>query len=132
VALRWRWLHPLPNDSVRGGDPSPESEDDAEQRAGDVVATFRIRADLDPQLVARIAHQLNLSNLAPMAFSMVSAPDGTASVEATLEGLPYRKAELIHRKIQQLTCVIEADADIRPFVPVTGSREVDTATPPSA
>lgn len=77
-----------------------------------VSATFRISADADPLMVVRIASQLDLSNRVPMHFSMKSEPDGTVVVESMLEAVSARQVDLIHRRIMQLTRVIQVEVDV--------------------
>jgi len=70
------------------------------------AATFDIFADADPHLVARIGAVLNLLNVAPSAFHMECRPGGTAIVQARVDCAEFQ-AELVARKLQQLTMVRE-------------------------
>jgi len=68
------------------------------------AATFSLVADAHPDLVLRVGAALNLLNVAPRMFHMESQPDGVAAVSA-LVNCAEPQAELIARKLQQLTSV---------------------------
>jgi hypothetical protein len=79
------------------------------------AATFDIVADADPHLVARIGGVLNLLNVAPCAFHMECRPGGMATVQARVDCAEFQ-AELVARKLQQLTMVREVVVSYGPAI----------------
>lgn len=69
---------------------------------------FKVEADADPDALLRIVNQLNLANRAPAALTLVGSQDETVLVEARIDLLTMELADLITRKLAQLTCVREA------------------------
>lgn len=67
--------------------------------------TFFVSAEPEPLIVSRIANQLALSNLPPVSFLMRTLDELHVSVEATMAGLTPSQADLIRRKLLQLSCV---------------------------
>jgi hypothetical protein len=78
----------------RGGAPNPPA-------AG--IATFDISADAHADLLLRVGSVLNLLNVTPRAFNLESDA-GLATVHAFVDCPPHQ-AELIARKLRQLTAV---------------------------
>lgn len=69
------------------------------------AATFNVVADAHADLLVRVCAALNLLNVAPRLFHMEARPEeGTAAVRALVE-CAEPQAELIARKLQQLTSV---------------------------
>ena len=68
------------------------------------AATFDIVADADTDVLGRVSAVLNLLNVAPRAFHLETRPEGTVTVKAIVE-CAEPQAELIARKLRQLTCV---------------------------
>jgi len=87
---------------VYAGDDDAREGGRTAQPAG--IATFSIVADADANLILRIGAALNLLNVAPRMFTMESGPEGTAAVQALVD-CSEPQAELIARKLQQITCV---------------------------
>jgi len=88
---------------VYAGDVAPEGSRNSRPPG---VATFNVVADAHPDLMLRVGVALNLLNVAPRLFHMESRPDGTAVVSARVD-CAEPQAELIARKLQQLTSVRE-------------------------
>ena len=88
-------------DVYAGDDGAPEGGRNA-QPAG--AATFNIVADADADLLLRVGVALNLLNVAPRVFHMEARPGGAAAVHALVD-CSEPQAELIARKLQQLTSV---------------------------
>jgi hypothetical protein len=80
------------------------------------TATFDIFADADADLLGRVGAVLNLLNVAPRTFHMEARPDGTATANAMVD-CTEPQAELVARKLLQLTCV--RDVVVR-YVPARG------------
>jgi hypothetical protein len=83
------------------------------RNAGAGAATFNVVADADPDLVVRVGAALNLLNVAPRMFHMESQPEGTAAVRALVD-CAESQAQLIARKLQQLTSVRNVVLDYAP------------------
>ena len=83
------------DDSMRGGGGNPRATG---------AATFNIVADADGTLLVRVSAALTMLNVAHCVFHLESRPEGTASVTAMVE-CAEPQAELIARKLLQLTCV---------------------------
>lgn len=85
-------------------------DDDAAKQAANPrsagAATFNVIADAHADLVVRVGAALNLLNVAPRVFHMEAKPEGTAAVSALVD-CAEPQAELIARKLQQLTSVRE-------------------------
>ena len=56
----------------------------------------------------RVGAALNLLNVAPRVFHLEARPDGTAAVKALVD-CSEAQAELIARKLQQLTSVRDVE-----------------------
>ena len=76
------------------------------------AATFNIVADADANLIVRVGAALNLLNVAPRVFHMEAQPEGTAAIKAVVD-CSEPQAELIARKLQQLTSVREVNMKYR-------------------
>jgi hypothetical protein len=69
------------------------------------AATFNVIADAHADLLVRVGAALNLLNIAPREFYLEARPgEGTAAVRALVD-CAEPQAELIARKLQQLTSV---------------------------
>jgi acetolactate synthase regulatory subunit len=87
------------------------ADDDLLPDAGTRVSTeqfvVKVIADADPDLLLRIAGQLNSLNNAPRRFNFERLTDDTANVEIVVAGCSERAIELVCRKLEQLTSVIQ-------------------------
>ncbi len=77
------------------------------------AATFNVVADADADLVVRVSATLNMLNVAPRMFHMEARPEGMAAVRALVE-CPEAQAQLIARKLQQLTSVRDVVVKYQP------------------
>jgi hypothetical protein len=86
----------------------------ADVYAGDIAAahpsrtavfSFVILADADPNAFARIANLFDLANLAPKSVHLESQSDDVLTVSVEIGPLATVRAEMIGRKIAQLTFV---------------------------
>jgi hypothetical protein len=69
------------------------------------AATFEVIADAHADVLVRVAAALNLLNVAPRVFHLELRPDeGTTAVRALVD-CAEPQAELIARKLQQITSV---------------------------
>jgi hypothetical protein len=78
-----------------------------------VSVAYRISADAHPDVLLRIAGTLNFANQAPWKFSMRSSGVEEVIIETSLRAVPAVLADMIRRKLMQLTCVISVD--MRPW-----------------
>jgi hypothetical protein len=96
---------------VYAGDVAPPEGPKNSRPAG--AATFDVIADAHADLVVRVGAALNLLNVAPRVFHMESRPEGTAAVRALVD-CAESQAELIARKLQQLTSVHDVIVEYSP------------------
>ena len=69
------------------------------------VFAYRIEADAEPDVLARIAGICNLANVAPRRVNLDRDERGVVIVEVDLDGISASTADSIRRKLLQLTCV---------------------------
>lgn len=89
----------------------------ADVYAGDVASTgasrasaaqvfaYRVEADAEPDVLARIAGICNLANVAPRRVTLDRLDRVSVLVEIELDGISAATADSIRRKLLQLTCV---------------------------
>jgi acetolactate synthase regulatory subunit len=70
---------------------------------------LEVIADADPDVLLRIAAQLNLLNNAPRRFNFERSTDDTVKVGIVVAGCSERAIELVCRKLEQLTSVIQCE-----------------------
>jgi hypothetical protein len=75
-------------------------------------AVFHIVADADAGSLPRISGLLSLANVAPASLHSVRRAESELDVCALLEDVSGSAADLIHRKLSQLTCVHECCVEI--------------------
>lgn len=93
--------HALTADDYSRGPSGPQSPI--------VSATYIISADAQPDVLLRIAGALNFANQAPWSLSMQASGVEEVMIETSLRHVPAVMAELIRRKLMQLTCVISVE-----------------------
>lgn len=76
------------------------------------LAIIRVRADADPDMLLRIAAQLNLLNRTPLRFSLQQDADGLLLIEAHIPGCSETSLDLVSRKIDRLTGVYEIEREL--------------------
>ncbi len=69
------------------------------------VFAYRIEADAEPDVLARIAGICNLANVAPLRVNLQRSAQGGVEVDIELDGISAATADSIRRKLLQLTCV---------------------------
>lgn len=74
-----------------------------------VSVAYRISADTHPDVLLRIAGTLNFANQAPSTFSMRLSGVEQVIIETSLPAVPALLADMIRRKLMQLTCVISVE-----------------------
>jgi hypothetical protein len=90
---------------VYAGDDSLLS--DVGTRVSTEQFVVKVIADADADVLLRIAAQLNSMNNAPRRFNFERLTDDTAKVEIVVAGCSERTIELVCRKLEQLTSVIQ-------------------------
>jgi hypothetical protein len=78
-----------------------------------VSVAYRINADAHPDVLLRIAAALNFANQAPGNLSMRLSGIEQVIIETSLRAVPAILADMIRRKLMQLTCVISVE--MRPW-----------------
>lgn len=73
-----------------------------------VRAVYEVRADADPGALPRVAAMLALANVAPLRVNCERESNREMLVTVVLDGITAVSAELILRKLQQLSIVVEA------------------------
>ena len=79
------------------------------QRADDGVRTlflFVIEADPQPDVLLRVAMIFNLANVAPCSVRFHRQSEGHATMEVTMPLPGGTQADLLRRKLEQLTCTV--------------------------
>jgi hypothetical protein len=70
---------------------------------------IRLVADADPDVLLRVSAQLNFLNEAPIGVSFERSADDTAAMTIILR-CSARSADLVCRKLEQLTSVVAVSA----------------------
>ncbi|MEZ5459786.1 MAG: hypothetical protein R3E65_10920 [Steroidobacteraceae bacterium] len=73
-----------------------------------VRAVFEVRADADPGALHRVAAMLALANVAPLRMTCERESTCEILIAAVLDGISVASADLMLRKLQQLSVVVEA------------------------
>jgi glycine cleavage system regulatory protein len=73
------------------------------------VFVFRIEADAEPDTFARVAAVFNIANGAPRRVSLRRGAPGQVNITIEIELPRSTTAEMIRRKLEQLTCTILAE-----------------------
>jgi hypothetical protein len=69
------------------------------------IFLFSIEADAEPDVFARVANLFNLANLAPLWVTLRRIPNEHVNISVQIGPLSLVSADMISRKISQLTCV---------------------------
>lgn len=76
----------------------------ATRQAAGTVFAYDIRADVEPDVLARVSGICNLANVSPLRVNYVrEAAEVRMTVE--LDGISAATADSIRRKLLQLTCI---------------------------
>ena len=68
------------------------------------VFSYDIRADIEPDVLARVSGICNLANVSPRRVNYLREADGVR-IDVELDGIGAATADSIRRKLLQLTCV---------------------------
>jgi glycine cleavage system regulatory protein len=86
--------------------------------AGSTVFFFEIAADAEADVFARVASVFNIGNVAPQRASLRQAAPGQVHISVAIELPSATTADLIQRKLEQLTCTLSVEC----FVPHPSER----------
>jgi hypothetical protein len=81
----------------------------------DVGATlflFRIEADAEPDVFARVAAVFNIANIAPRRATLRRESQVTVNITVLIELARASVADMLRRKLEQLTCTQSVDLGI--------------------
>jgi hypothetical protein len=73
------------------------------------VATIRVRAEADADVLFRVAAQLNLLNCPPLRFLLEQKPEGEVMIEAVVGNCTEFAVDMVCRKLERLTSVFEVE-----------------------
>jgi hypothetical protein len=76
----------------------------AKHEAPGAVFAYDIRADVEPDVLARVAGICNLANVSPLRVNY-ERNAGDVHMRVELDGISAATADSIRRKLLQLTCV---------------------------
>jgi hypothetical protein len=74
-----------------------------------VSVCYEITADAHSDVLLRVTVVLNFANQAPWSFSLRTPNPEEVFIDGVLRDVPGVLAELIRRKLMQLTCLIGVD-----------------------
>jgi hypothetical protein len=94
-------------DVYAGDVADPNSSSDT----GASLFLFRIEADPEPDVFARVAATFNIANIAPRRASLRRGSPGTVSIMVAIELTGAGIADLIRRKLQQLTSTVSVECE---------------------
>jgi hypothetical protein len=78
------------------------------------LAIIRLRADADPDVLFRIAAQLNFLNCAPARFTLEQGSEGQVVAEIHVRECSEFSIDMACRKLERLTCVFEVARENSP------------------
>jgi len=90
---------------VYAGDTTPA---DAETATTNVYV-FTLEADAAPDVLVRVAGVFNLANVGPLSVSLRRTPSEQVNISVAIALTSAAKADMIRRKLAQLTCTISVD-----------------------
>ena len=73
------------------------------------IYCFRIKADAAPDVLGRVASIFNIANAAPHRATLLRDSPDMVNMSVAIELASAAMADLIRRKLDQLTCVIAVD-----------------------
>ena len=77
--------------------------------AGATLFLFRIEADPEPDVFARVAAVFNIANIAPRRATLDRESPGTVNISVLIELARAGVAEMLRRKLEQLTCTLSVE-----------------------
>jgi hypothetical protein len=78
-------------------------------KAGYALYLFRIEADPEPDVFARVAGVFNVANIAPRRATLRRELPDTVYITVAIELSGPVSADMIRRKLEQLTCTVSVE-----------------------
>jgi hypothetical protein len=94
--------NPTPFDLYAGG----SAKVDQSVNQPEVVFIYTVEADIQPDVLLRVASQLLLTNTLPEKVVLTHSAAQTVIIEITLAGINAHIADAVRRKLAQLSCTI--------------------------
>jgi hypothetical protein len=76
---------------------------------GATLFLFRVEADAEPDVFARVATIFNIANIAPRRATLRRESSGTVNVTVVIELARASVADMLRRKLEQLTCTLSVE-----------------------
>ena len=76
---------------------------------GATLFLFRIEADPEPDVFARVAAVFNIANIAPRRATLDRESPGAVNIRVSIELARAGVAEMLRRKLEQLTCTLSVE-----------------------
>ena len=73
------------------------------------IYCFRVTADAEPYVLARVASIFNIANVAPRQATLLRDSPDVVSMSVAIELSGAAMADRIRRKLEQLTCIIAVE-----------------------
>jgi glycine cleavage system regulatory protein len=73
------------------------------------IYCFRVTADAEPDVLARVASIFNIANAAPRQATLLRDSPHVVNISVAIELPSAAMADMIRRKLEQLTCVITVE-----------------------
>ena len=73
------------------------------------IYLFRVKADPEPDVLARVASIFNIANAAPHQATLLRDSPDVVNMSVAIELPGAAMADMIRRKLEQLTCVIAVE-----------------------
>jgi hypothetical protein len=81
----------------------------ASVETGSTLFLFRIEAEAEPDVFARVAAVFNIANIAPRRATLDRESPGTVNMRVLIELARASVADLLRRKLEQLTCTLSVE-----------------------
>jgi hypothetical protein len=76
---------------------------------GTTLFLFRIEADAESDVFARVAAVFNIANIAPRRATLDQESPGTVNIKVLIELARASVADMLRRKLEQLTCTLSVE-----------------------
>jgi len=104
-ATAGRGENPIAADVYAGDVATPNPS----RGTGAMLFVFRIEADPEPDVFARVAGLFNVANTAPHRASLHRESPSTVTITVAIELAGTHAADMIRRKLEQLTCTLSVE-----------------------
>jgi hypothetical protein len=96
-------------DVYAGDMPNPDPSSECREN----LFLFAIEADAEPDVLARVANLFNLTNVAPLSAKLHRESFERVTIVVEMELISASTADLIRRKLAQLTCIISVELTVQ-------------------